>query len=180
MVGAISPEQFFRAYSEAVREENELIQGSYDSPRDYTKIVRSSVLPRVAERISLEVFVSDYYTLDAIFYGGRDEDRLSKYGTYAKSILIAFEHENVVGTSMIEMNKLQMFNSPLKVLVTYASSGREQKKWLGIYEKIIKSADTFGDISSLRRQLVIFGERGVNAPRWRGYQFESGGFEEIL
>jgi hypothetical protein len=77
-----------------------------------------------------------------------------------------------------EMNKLQLFNAPLKVLITYARAGEDMENVLLKYTKIIETADVFGDIARLRRQLVVFGDKIGAFPTWRSFLYETGGFVE--
>ena len=89
------------------------------------------------------------------------------------------EHENYARGSCNEMNKLQLFNSPLKVLITYARPGFGLEEHLERYTKIVRWADAFGDFTIHRRQLVVFGDMPLGIPEWRGYAYESNGFVQI-
>jgi hypothetical protein len=77
------------------------------------------------------------------------------------------------------MNKLQMFNAPLKVLITYAAEGAEGDSLLRKYEAVISESDVFSDIATLRQQLVIFGTPKTLRD-WRFYAYENDGFVLIL
>ena len=77
------------------------------------------------------------------------------------------------------MNKLQLFNAPLKVLITYADEGAGTETLLRRYEKIIGAADVFDDFTTLRRQLVILGTPKT-VRKWRFYAYESDGFVLML
>jgi hypothetical protein len=77
------------------------------------------------------------------------------------------------------MNKLQLFNAPLKVLITYAPSGPATDSLLHKYENIIRASDVFKDIATLRQQLVILGTPKTVA-EWRLYAYENDGFVLML
>jgi hypothetical protein len=119
------------------------------------------------------VYSADYYTLVCIYYTERDTDHFSPDTTYAKYICIALEHENDIRGSAIEMNKLQLFNAPLKVLITYTQHASERAAYLESYTKILRGADIFGDFATHRRQLVVFGDKQETTVNWRFYVYES-------
>ena len=77
------------------------------------------------------------------------------------------------------MNKLQSFNAPLKVLITYANEGSASEKLLRKYEELIKVSDVFNDVATLRQQLVILGTPKT-AREWRYYAYENDGFVLML
>lgn len=144
----------------------------------YTATVRT-FLPDVASRLGLQLYNGDYYTLDAVFYQERDLVNFSAHQTFVKYICVAFEHENAIGGSANEICKLQLINSPLKVLVTYGNEV-DRSDYLARYARIIADADTFGDLSTLRRQLVIFGEEGEGMPVWHPYLYADNGFVSLI
>jgi hypothetical protein len=88
---------------------------------------------------------------------------------------VALEHENNPAKSLEAINKLQIFNAPLKVLITYAAEGAESDSLLRRYEAVIGESDIFEDIATLRQQLVIVGTPKTLRD-WRFYVYESGGF----
>jgi hypothetical protein len=77
------------------------------------------------------------------------------------------------------MNKLQLFNAPLKVLITYSPVGAATDSLLKKYENIIKSSDVFNDIATLRQQLVVLGTPKI-VEDWRFYAYENDGFVLML
>jgi hypothetical protein len=77
------------------------------------------------------------------------------------------------------MNKLQSFNAPLKVLITYAPEGPASENLLRKYESLIKASDVFNDIATLRQQLVILGTPKT-VREWRFYAYENDGFVLML
>jgi hypothetical protein len=77
------------------------------------------------------------------------------------------------------MNKLQSFNAPLKVLITYAAPGLASETLLRKYESLIKASDVFNDVATLRQQLVILGTPKT-VLKWRFYAYENDGFVLML
>jgi hypothetical protein len=121
----------------------------------------------------------DYYALDGMFYEERGRDNSGKYTTYAKWITVALEHAARPSRTHEEINKLQMFNAPLKVFITYVAEGVETESLLSKYESVIREADAFNDVSTLRKQLVILGSPQA-VREWRFYVYESDGFVLML
>ncbi len=79
------------------------------------------------------------------------------------------------------MNKLQLFNTPLKVLVTYAG-GSKADALVDKYARIMTNADVFSDFTTQRKQLVIFGPPGKNPPvriNWSYHVYKQGRFIQI-
>jgi len=77
------------------------------------------------------------------------------------------------------MNELQLFNAPLKVLITYAASGAATDSLLRKYENIIRAFDVFNDVATLRQQLGILGLPKTVA-EWRFFAYENDGFVLML
>lgn len=187
-----SPSEFYSAFLEVVSpEQPKLIEvwnkkgGSRGCKTPYS-LQMFSLFPPIAEKLGLIPYPHDYYTLDGIFYRDRDTDNFGTHETYACSISVALEHENicegarVLGSTAEEMNKLQLFSAPLKVLITYPSE-KDILPLLDKYAGIIKRSDVFDDISTHRRQLVIFGrldDAGANVI-WEGFEYDRGSFRKI-
>ena len=172
-----SPEQFRSAFAEAVedaaRRGDTVFAGAY---KESTKAIRERLFPAIATRLGLNCYSKDLYTLDSVFYGQLDKTNFPK-GNYPKYIAVALEHENNSKASHEEIWKLQLFNAPLKVLIVYHPE-TSTEELLSKYTSIIRDADIFGDIPTLRRQLVIIGTP-VTAENWRYYAYETGGFRQI-
>ena len=158
----IEPALFYRSLVAALEEHREEVAKSWDSYRDYTQLILGQVLPDVGRRIGLTMRPTEWYTIDRIYCDGYDTEHFPSLWNVPKSIEVAVEHENNSRGSCDEMIKLQMFNAPLKVLITYVSSGlskenvdKEIAGYLGKYEQIIKNADIFQDAATLRRQLGV-------------------------
>ena len=175
----VSPLQFKIAFQKVVASLEPDILHRWTSGSQFTALVRRIILPQVAEALSLEVHSEkDYYWLDAIFYEERDTVHFGPDKTYAKYIAVALEHENIPTDTAIEMNKLQLFNTPLKVLITYAD-GSTAEMLLEKYARIVSGADVLSDFTTERRQLVIFGPPGSDPPatlRWTFHVYENGVF----
>jgi hypothetical protein len=163
-----------------LQEESQLIE-VWNDCRNYTGVVRSIIFPRIAERLGLSCYPGDYYTLDSIFYTKRDTINFASHLTYASFISVALEHENDPGGTAVEINKLQLFSAPLKVLITYpdAEGPKNIDSLLKKYAAMIQAADAFEDFSTLRRQLVIFGRRDAESVVWQGYEYCQGSFQEV-
>jgi hypothetical protein len=176
----ITPRDFRNAFVEVMKAENKGFRTAVGfEAKSYTYYMRSSIFPKIAKHLGLLAWNKDYYGLDAMFYEERGRDDSGKYTTYPKWISVAVEHANRPTRTHEEINKLQMFNAPLKVLITYAAEGAEGDSVLQKYEAVIRDSDIFDDIATERQQLVIFGTpRTVR--EWRFYAYESDGFVLML
>jgi hypothetical protein len=133
----------------------------------------------VALNLGLQAWNKEYYTLDGMLYEERGTDNTGKYASYANWVSVAIEHENDVSRAQETMNKLQLFNAPLKVLITYVHEGDATESLLRRYENIIRASDVFNDVATLRQQLVILGTPKT-VGEWRFYAYESDGFVLML
>jgi hypothetical protein len=179
----VSPIQFKEAFEKVSSEVTQELIDLWQKPKEYTKFMRSTILPRMADELCLEVYCHvDYWKLlDAIFYERKDTLHFADDMVYAEYITIAVEFENLPRDSRIEMNKLQLFNTPLKVLITYADEATAEDL-LAIYARIMNTSDVFSDFSTQRRQLVIFGPdpfKIANQLNWTFHIFDNGSFKSI-
>jgi len=147
--------------------------------KSYNYFIRSTIYPRIARQLGLLAWNKEYYTLDGMFYEERGVDDTGKYAAYANWISVAVEHEHEAMKADETMNKLQLFNSPLKVLITYAAEGGATESLLRKYENIIRASDVFNDVATLRQQLVILGTPKT-VGEWRFYAYENDGFVLML
>src|ERR1700727_371940 len=147
-------------------------------PKTYKYFMRSTIYPKIARHLGLSSWNKEYYTLDGMFYEERGVDATGKFASYANWVAVAIEHENDASRAQETMNKLQLFNAPLKVLITYASPGNATDSLLRKYENIIKASDVFNDVATLRQQLVIIGT--LKSLEWRMYAYENDGFVLML
>jgi hypothetical protein len=173
----ITPVEFRDVFAGAVSEKLTELHDHWMQHNDkaYTAFIRGTILERIAQRLELTPFCHGDY-LDAVFFEQADTQHFAS-GTYAKALSVIIEHENAGGkTTYVEMNKLQHYNAPLKVFIGYVYDDQEAARLLEEYEKIIRGADIFGDIATLRRQLVIFGDDQKEGRRWTFYCYEPSGF----
>ena len=177
----ISPLQFKDSFLKVVSTKaiDSQIVALWSSLKAYTTLILEDVFPKVATELGIFVWNSNYYYLDSIFYAEKDSDHFGPNATYAKCISIAMEHEHIIEGTAVEMNKLQLFNAPLKVLITYAGDETQRVHYLNRYTKILQGADIFGDFATLHRQLVIFGSRSDQVVTWHFYAYEPTGFKAI-
>jgi hypothetical protein len=177
---SITPREFRNAFLSVLKAEESNFRAAVSfEAKSFTYFMRTNIFPKIARQLGLLAWNKDYYALDGIFYEERGRDNAGKYTTYAKWISVALEHAHRPSRTHEEINKLQMFNAPLKVLITYVAEGAEAEALLGKYESIIKDADIFDDIATQRKQLVILGSPQT-VRGWRFYVYESDGFVLML
>jgi hypothetical protein len=176
----ITPRDFRNAFVAVMKAEHMSFRTAVGfEAKSYSYFMRSNIFPKIAKHLGLLAWNKDYYALDGMFYEQRGTDKFGKFTTYAKWISVALEHANKPAKTHELINKLQMFNAPLKVLITYAADGAEGDSLLRHYEAIIGDSDVFNDIATQRQQLVIFGTPQT-AREWRFYVYESDGFVLML
>ena len=176
----VAPREFRNAFVAVMKSERDGFRTAVGfETKSYNYFMRSSIFPKIARHLGLLSWRKEYYTLDGMFYEERGTDHSGNHATYAKWISVALEHENTGSNSFEIMNKLQMFNAPLKVMITYAAEGIETDLLLRKYETIMSAADVFGDFATLRRQLVILGTPKT-VEEWRFYAYECDGFVLML
>ncbi|MGV3534051.1 MAG: hypothetical protein ACO1QR_16905 [Chthoniobacteraceae bacterium] len=175
----VTPQQFSDAFLHAATVAQVECLALWDARRDFTAHMLRVVLPAIAPHLQVQVYPWDYYTLDCVYFAERDTEHFGETSNYAKCLSIALEHENDIRGTAVEMNKLQLFNAPLKVLITYAGSEVQRRMYLERYSRIVQSADVFGDFAALRKQLVIFGDRDDCSVNWKFYVYEGSGFHEL-
>jgi hypothetical protein len=171
-----SPSEFYSAFLKVVQPQELMLAEAWEKPRQYTALM-FSLFPPIAEALGFCCYLGNYFYLDTIFYKEKDITNFPSHWTYASFISVAVEHENECAGTAQEMNKLQLFNAPLKVLITYPYK-RNSDSLLGRYAEIISAADVFDDISTLRRQLVIFGWKEGQNVGWKGFEYAQGSFRE--
>lgn len=176
----ITPRAFHDAFIAAMKAEEDAFRTAlgFDS-KSYKYFMRSTIYPRIARHLGLSSWNKEYYTLDGMFYEERGIDATGKFASYANWVSVAIEHEIDAAHAQETMNKLQLFNAPLKVLISYAPPGNATESLLRKYENIIKASDVFNDVATLRQQLVILGTPKTVA-EWRLYAYENEGFVLML
>jgi hypothetical protein len=176
----ITPRDFRNAFVSVMKSEHDSFRTAIGfETKSYNYFMRSTIYPRIARQLGLLAWNKEYYTLDGMFYEERGTDDTGKYASYANWVSVAIEHEKDATTAHETMNKLQLFNAPLKVLITYAATGSATDSLLRKYENIIKASDVFQDFATLRQQLVILGTPKT-VEEWRFYAYENDGFVLML
>jgi hypothetical protein len=176
----ITPRDFHNAFVAVMKSEADGFRTAVGfETKSYNYFMRSTIYPRIARHLGLSSWNKEYYTLDGMLYEERGVDATGKYASYANWVSVAIEHENDASRAHETMNKLQLFNAPLKVLITYAPAGAATDSLLRKYEKIIRASDVFHDVATLRQQLVIIGTPKTVA-EWRLYAYENDGFVLML
>ena len=164
----VSPEEFVVAYGKVTARRMVEISKVWGTKPKFTSLMLE-IMPSIAKDLGLKAYNADYYTLDTIFYENKDNTYFSENTTYAEYIAVAIEHENQPGQTSVEMNKLQILNTPLKVLITYPGYITAQDL-LKQFTDIIEKADIFSDIPSKRKQLVIFGYWENDKVEWKYFE----------
>jgi hypothetical protein len=176
----ITPRDFHNAFVAVMKSEKDGFRTAIGfETKSYNYFMRSTIYPKIARHLGLSAWNKEYYTLDGMLYEERGVDATGKYASYANWVSVAIEHENDASKAHETMNKLQLFNAPLKVLITYAPSGAATDSLLRKYENIIRASDVFNDVATLRQQLVIIGTPKTVA-EWRMYAYENDGFVLML
>ena len=176
----ITPRDFRNAFDAVMQAERDSFRTAVGfETKSYNFFMRTTIYPRVARQLGLQSWNKEYYTLDGMLYEERGTDNTGKFATYANWISVAIEHENDSSRAHEKMNKLQSFNAPLKVLITYAAEGPASESLLRKYENLIKTSDVFNDVATLRQQLVILGTPKT-VREWRFYAYENDGFVLML
>jgi len=179
-VNRIAPRDFRNAFVAVMKSEHDGFRTATGFEiKSYNYFMRSTIFPKIAKHLGLISWNKEYYTLDGMFYEERGTDNFGNYTAYANWISVAIEHENNSAKAPEAINKLQVFNTPLKVLIAYAAEGTEADALLRKCEKIMSSSDIFGDFATLRQQLVILGTPKT-AREWNFYKYESDGFVLML
>ncbi len=174
-----TPLQFKDAFLKSVTPFDSQIVSLWDKRRDYTALMLDFIFPEIAKALKISVYNADYYYLDSVFYAERDSDHFGDSAIHAKCLSIAVEHEHVLAGTEVEMNKLQLFNASLKVLITYPQTDELRGMYLDRYTKIVREADIFSDFATLRRALVVFGQLSGHEITWSFYAYEASGFQAV-
>jgi hypothetical protein len=176
----ITPREFRNAFVAVMQSEQDSFRTAVGfETKSYNYFMRSTIYPRIGRNLGLLSWNKEYYTLDGMLYEERGTDDTGKYAAYANWVSVAIEHENDASRAHETMNKLQLFNAPLKVLITYSALGPATDSLLKKYESIIKASDVFNDFATLRQQLVVLGTPKTVA-EWRFYAYEDDGFVLML
>jgi hypothetical protein len=176
----VTPREFRDAFAAVMKAEHDSFRTAVGfETKSYNYFMRSSMYPKIAKQLGLLSWTKEYYTLEGMFYEQRGTDNFGKYTAFVKWISVAIEHQNNASKAAETMNKLQSFNAPLKVLISYAAEGPDTDALLLGFEKLIGTADLFNDFATQRQQLVILGTPKT-VHEWRFYKYESDGFVLML
>ena len=179
----VSPGKFKTVFQTVEKQYSSEIVDKWTAVPEFTALalgntIRKGLCAEIADTLHLW-YSREYWSLDAIYYTAKQEKYFSQKATYAEYIAIALEHENNYKTSYEEINKLAIFSSPLKVLITYPQG--DFGKLLDEYADIISKADIFSNFDNLQRHLVIFGflNKDKNQVDWKFFLYGSHRFNPI-
>ncbi|HRR96449.1 MAG TPA: hypothetical protein P5150_06965 [Candidatus Ratteibacteria bacterium] len=173
----ITPELFKNVFLLALTDFESKLVKYWDTPGEFTKIMigktlsDKSMLHLMADILKLKYY-REYWSLDAVFYEKEDKEHFQLPFLVAEYLPVVIEHENAISGSCLEMNKLSIFNSPLKVLITYPET-EDKNKYLNWYTEILKKADIFDDFSTKRKHLLIFGYKKEEKTFWEFYTYQN-------
>ncbi len=154
----ISAGSFIKAFFKVVDSEQANLDtylGRVDKNKNrtelYTKYIMETVLSAVAKELGCR-YEKEKYKLDAVFYSNETSNRYFH---------VAIEHENSGAQAHQELEKLSLFNVPLKVLITYLNhiDNNVENYLKDTAKPVISEMDYFKDFADKRRQLLIIGRR---------------------
>ena len=188
----IKPQDFKSAFLQVVGPYEKQLAQLWRDPSPYTELMlgpkaskgtaeKTCILGKVAMTLGLKYY-REYWYMDCIYYeeGKQDTKHFKKkYEFFAEYIAVAVEHEGYGKSSLSEMNKLSIWNTPLKVLITYCAK-KEEDNLLEKYAEILVKADIFKRFSKYNRHLVIFGfKESETKLSWKFYTFNGAGFDKL-
>ena len=173
----VSPEEFTAHFLEVAKSREPAIKAAWSDGPGLTLLAlneKNGLLATVAQRLNLQC-CREYYGIDFVMCEQLDTDHFppTKGWWVAERIGVAIEHENRVWGATQEMNRLAIYNAPLKVLITYPWK-EDASGYLAAYAKILERADTFGDFTSKRRHLVLLASWRSNHVSWESYVYRRG------
>ncbi len=175
MTLVVSPEEFNAAFLAVARRHRAAIEAAWWGSPKYTRLLLNDgdgVLLAVAKKLGLKYY-QGCWGIDAVMYEKMDTDNFGTEG-WPEQLTVVVEHENIVGGARggahNEINKMSIYNSPLKVLVTYPWT-RTRHDRLKEYADILRRADVFKDFGTKRKHLVIFGLWLDDNVRWESYVY---------
>jgi hypothetical protein len=180
----VSPQIYSETFAECVSLYSDSIINNWRNKNQLTSIMLGSNPTREGKSVCFDISIKlgllyfrEYWTLDAIYFSNKHESYFNIQSTYAEYLTIALEHENDSKTSHEEINKLAIFSSPLKVLITYPNKNEDDL--LRNYADIITKADTFSDFTKYRKHLVIFGFLENSVLFWKYFLYGNKEFQQI-
>lgn len=176
----ITPRDFRNAFIAVMKSEHDSFRTALGfETKSYNYFMRTNIYPKIAKQLNLLSWNKEYYMLNGMFYEERGTDSAGNYTAFPKWVSVAIEHENNGFKALETINKLQLINAPLKVLIMYAAEGIETENLLRKFEKVLSDADVLNDFATLRQQLLILGTPKT-IKKWRFYAYESDGFVLML
>lgn len=182
MDNKVSTRIFFEIWKNVVLINSQRLKDNWQNANKFTSLIKgeeNSILSSIGKILNLEVYESDYYSLDAIFYDKDDLCPKIKENTFwLRNIKIAFEHENAFNLKLCEeISHLIITNCDLRVLVTYPNSEEEGEEILVYFSDIIKGNRKEKEFSENEEILVIFGYESDFV--WNGYIYNTNGWINI-
>jgi hypothetical protein len=178
MTRIVSPQEFNAAFLAVAKRRRAEVRDVWNNRPAYTDFClgdANGLLTSVSKRLRLQ-YCCQYFGIDAVMCEKVDAINFSPdYWWAAEQLTVAIEHENVIAGAHQEMNKLSIFNSPLKVLITYPWVSTKND-YLATYADIARRADIFNDFTTRRRHLVIFGFGPEDDVTWESYVYRLGEF----
>lgn len=175
MTRIVSPEEFNGAFLDGATSYKRKIATTSTVAR-WTDLFLSEskgLLAAVAGRLGLK-YCGEYFRIDAVMCDAIDSINFVPDDWWvAEQLAVVVEHENSAVGAEKEMNKLTIFDSPLKVLITYPRNREHALGCLITYADIVQRADTFDDFTTKRRHLVIFGYESELGMTWESFAYRS-------
>lgn len=165
---------FFEFWKETINENREAILNNWSNYKNFTNLIKgsdNSILKQIANKLELQVYEIDYYSLDAIFYKNEDLcPEIKKNTFWFRNIQIAFEHENNFKSGLYqELSHLIVTNSELKILVTYPNDEDDGYEMLQKFTGIILGNRSEIEFSNNESILVIYGYK--DDLQWDGFLY---------
>ncbi len=174
-------EAFLAEWQDRLSAEKEKLLAAYPSDSAWTKYMLDKevgflqgVRGRLPEGVNLS-YAREWYTLDAVFYGGTD--LAPALGRYPSELHVLIEHENGKDVET-EMWKLIFWRSPLKVIIFYdyhddQKTTEKERRWLedklAVLWCMLDSANSFLKENDETEYLFLIGTRkeAGGMPYWR-------------
>ncbi|SFH38855.1 hypothetical protein [Pontibacter chinhatensis] len=179
----ISAYQFFQAWLDTVQNRKCDLLKLWRQPKDYTYYIKgsdNSVMEEVAQRLNLQCYPLDYYSIDTILYKPEDKTPGIKHNTnWFRDIRVAFEHENYFHSGLYqEVSHLLITHCDLKVLVSYPDDEQDAIAQLQYLHHIISGTRQSKVISDNESFLIIWGYESDF--EWEGYIYHQDDWKRIV
>jgi hypothetical protein len=170
--------EFYKAWLKTVDEPARLetLKSIWSNNKEFTNQIinnDNSVIIEVANRLLLNCYESNYYSLDAVLY--KNEDRvpgINENTYWFREIQIAFEHENYYNKNLYqEVGHLLITRSNLRVLVSYPQNEKEPVS--NYLHEIISGCSIANEISDNESFLFILGYHYEGKVEWEGWVYKN-------